>query len=73
IEGYRVEPCGEEAFFAAVGFNEGDIVREVNGIRMDNRYAAEELIRRFAAGDLDFANIRMERAGEELVQSYYLE
>lgn len=73
IEGYRVEPCGEEAFFAAVGFKEGDIVREVNGIRMDNRYAAEELIRRFADGDLEFAHIKMERNGEELVQSYLVE
>lgn len=73
IEGYRVEPCGEEEFFAAVGFKEGDVVREVNGIRMDNRYAAEELIRRFAAGDLQFAHIRMERGGEEIIQSYFVE
>lgn len=73
IEGYRVEPCGEEEFFAAVGFREGDVVREVNGIRMDNRYAAEELIRRFAAGDLKFAHIRMERGGEEIIQSYFVE
>jgi len=73
IEGYRVEPCGEELFFAAVGLREGDVVREVNGIRMDNRFAAEELIRRFAAGDLTFAHIRMERNGEEIVQSYFLE
>lgn len=73
IEGYRVEPCGEELFFAAVGLREGDVVREVNGIRMDNRFAAEELIRRFASGDLTFAHIRMERDGEEIVQSYFLE
>lgn len=73
IEGYRVEPCGEEAFFSAVGFREGDIVREVNGIRMDNRYAAEELIRRFAANDLDFAHIKMERGGEEIIQTYFVE
>lgn len=73
IEGYRVEPCGEEAFFAAVGFREGDVVREVNGIPMDNRFAAEELIRRFAAGDLEFAHIRMERGGEEIMQSYFIE
>ena len=73
IEGYRVEPCGEEAFFSAVGFHEGDIVREVNGIRMDNRYAAEELIRRFAANDLDFAHIKMERGGEEIIQTYFVE
>ena len=52
---------------------EGDVVREVNGIRMDNRFAAEELIRRFASGDLTFAHIRMERDGEEIVQSYFLE
>ncbi len=73
IEGYRVEICGEEDFFRAVGFNEGDIVREVNGIRMTNRYAAEELIRRFIHDDLEFAHIRMERNGEDIIQSYLLE
>lgn len=72
IEGYRVEPCGEERFFAAMGLSEGDVVREVNGIKMTNRYAAEELIRRFAAGDLEFAHIKMERGGEEIIQSYFL-
>lgn len=72
IEGYRVEICGEEDFFRAVGFKEGDIVREVNGIQMTNRYAAEELIRRFVNDDLSFAHIKMERNGEEIVQSYLL-
>ncbi len=73
IEGYRVEICGEEDFFKAVGFNEGDIVREVNGIKMTNRFAAEELIRRFIHNDLEFAHIRMERDGEEVIQSYLLD
>ncbi len=73
IEGYRVEYCGEEAFFKAMGFRENDVVREVNGIKMTNRYAAEELIRRFVADDLKFAHIKMERDGEEIVQSYFVE
>lgn len=73
IEGYRVEICGEEEFFKAVGFQEGDIVREVNGIRMTNRYAAEELIRRFVKNDLTFAHIKMERGGEEILQTYLIE
>lgn len=73
IEGYRVEICGEEDFFKAVGFREGDIVREVNGIRMTNRYAAEELIRRFVYGDLHFAHIKMERDGEDILQTYDVE
>lgn len=73
IEGYRVEICGEEEFFKAVGFREGDIVREVNGIRMTNRYAAEELIRRFVYGDLHFAHIKMERDGEDILQTYDVE
>lgn len=73
IEGYRVEICGEEDFFKAVGFREGDIVREVNGIKMTNRYAAEELIRRFVQDDLKFAHIKMERDGEDIIQSYLVE
>lgn len=71
IEGYRVDICGEEEFFKAIGFHQGDVIREVNGIKMTNRYAAEALIGRFISNDLDFVHVKLERDGEEVVQAYF--
>ena len=71
IEGYKVDIKGEAEFFKAIGFNQGDIVREVNGIPMTNRRAAENLIRRYADDDLDFIVIKMERDGKPVQQVYH--
>ncbi len=71
IEGYKVDIQGEAEFFKAIGFNQGDIVREVNGIPMTNRRAAENLIRRYAEDDLDFIVIEMERDGKPVQQVYH--
>ncbi len=71
IEGYKVDIQGEAEFFKAIGFNQGDIVREVNGIPMTNRRAAENLIRRYAEDDLDFIVIEMERDGKSIQQVYH--
>ena len=71
IEGYKVDIQGEAEFFKAIGFNQGDIVREVNGIPMTNRRAAENLIRRYADDDLDFIVIKMERDGKPVQQVYH--
>ena len=71
IEGYKVDIKGEAEFFKAIGFNQGDIVREVNGIPMTNRRAAENLIRRYADDDLDFIVIKMERDGKPIQQVYH--
>ena len=71
IEGYKVDIKGEAEFFKAIGFNQGDIVREVNGIPMTNRRAAENLIRRYAEDDLDFIVIEMERDGKPVQQVYH--
>ncbi len=71
IEGYKVDIKGEAEFFKAIGFNQGDIVREVNGIPMTNRRAAENLIRRYADDDLDYIVIQMERDGKSIQQVYH--
>lgn len=73
IEGYKVNIVGEKDFFEAVNFHQGDIVRSVNGIPMTNRRAAEKLVLRFAARDLDFVVIDMERDGETIQQIYYVD
>ena len=71
IEGYKVDIQGEAEFFKAIGFNQGDIVREVNGIPMNNRRSAENLIRRYAEDDLDYIVIEMERDGKPVQQVYH--
>lgn len=71
IEGYKVDIQGEAEFFKAIGFNQGDIIREVNGIPMVNRRLAENLIRRYAEDDLDFIVIKMERDGKPIQQVYH--
>jgi type II secretory pathway component PulC len=71
IEGYKVDIQGEAEFFKAIGFSQGDIIREVNGIPMTNRHAAENLIRRYADDDLDFIVIKMLRDGKPVQQVYH--
>ena len=71
IEGYRVDIQGEKDFFQAIGFKQGDVVRSVNGIDMTNRRRAENLIRRYAADDLDFIVIELDRDGKREKQYYY--
>lgn len=73
ITGYRFNLCGEPDFFNAVGLVQDDIVRSVNGIPMTNRMKAENLIRRFAANDLDFVVMEIERGGEVVKQMYYID
>lgn len=63
IEGYQLQPVGEEAFFAAVGFEEGDTVRAVNTLAMTNRRRAEFFIRQVVENDLDAIVIDLERDG----------
>ena len=70
IEGYRVDIQAERDFFQAIGFQQGDIVRSVNGIDMTNRRRAENLIRRYAADDLDFIVIELDRDGKRQKQYY---
>ena len=64
IEGYRVEPVGEQAFFEAVGFREGDTVRSVNALPMTNRRRAEFFIRQVVEKDMSAIVIDLERDGE---------
>jgi type II secretory pathway component PulC len=65
ITGYRLGIEGEAEFFSAVGMEEGDVVRRVNGIPMTNRRRAEFLIRRFAENKLNAFALDIERGGKE--------
>ena len=70
IEGYRLNVVGEAEFFYAVGLQPGDMVMSVNGIRMTNRYRAENLIRRFKDNDLDYVVMEIVRDGVTTKQYY---
>lgn len=70
IEGYRLEPVGEEEFFADVGFQEGDTVRSVNALPMTNRRRAEFFIRQVVENDMSAVVIDLEREGEPVRMVY---
>lgn len=72
IAGYRVDIEGEEAFFQAVGLGEGDIVREVNSMRMVSQRRAEYFIREFAQGQLSAVVLDIERSGTPEKLIYYI-
>lgn len=65
IEGYELNTVGEADFFAAVGFQEGDRVREVNSLPMTSRRRAEYFIRQVVESQLSAVVIDMERNGEK--------
>lgn len=70
IEGYQLHVAGEADFFAAVGLQEGDVVRAVNSLPMTNRRRAEQFIRRFATEGLDTVVLDIERGGTPVKQVY---
>jgi type II secretory pathway component PulC len=70
IEGYVLNLKGEEEFYTAVGFREGDVVRAVNAVPMTNRGRAESFIDQFAKSNLNVFVIDMERDGKPLRLTY---
>lgn len=72
IEGYRLEPVGEQAFFEDVGFRGGDVVRSVNSVPMTNRGRAEFFIRQVVQDRMSAIVIDIERDGEERRLVYQL-
>ena len=70
IDGYRLNVLGEAEFFKAVGFDQGDIVRVVNGVQMTNRRRAENFIRRVVEDGLDTLVIEYDRGDEKLKNIY---
>ena len=65
ITGYQLGVEGESEFFAAVGFKEGDVVRSVNSIPMENRRRAEYFIKEFVNDRSNAFVLKIERGGNE--------
>jgi type II secretory pathway component PulC len=72
ITGYQLGMEGEEAFFEAAGWREGDIVRSVNSIPMTNRRRAEYFIKEFVADRANAFVIEVERDGDASKLIYQL-
>ena len=64
LAGYQVNIKGEEDLFSAMGLKQGDIVREVNSIRMTSPRRSEYLIKEFVQGRLNAVVFDVEREGE---------
>lgn len=65
ITGYQLGVEGESEFFDAVGFKEGDVVRSVNSIPMENRRRAEYFIKEFVNDRSNAFVLKIERNGKE--------
>ncbi len=65
ITGYQLGVEGENEFFDAIGFKEGDVVRSVNSIPMENRRRAEYFIKEFVNDRSNAFVLKMERNGKE--------
>jgi general secretion pathway protein C len=64
LAGFRLFPGNKPALFAQLGLQPGDLVKEVNGLVMDNPMRGAELMQRLReSNQLD---LRIERAGQEI-------
>ena len=64
ITGYKLGVEGEDDFFAAVGLQEGDIIKKVNSLKMTSRRRAEFFIKQVVANKLSAVVIDIERDGK---------
>jgi type II secretion system protein C len=70
VSGYRLQVEGEPDFFQSVGLREGDIVRNVNTMRMTSRRRAEFFIREFIDNRANSFTLDVERGGQTVTQTY---
>lgn len=70
VSGYRLQVEGEPEFFQAVGLREGDVVRNVNTMRMTSRRRAEFFIREFIDNRVNNFTFNVERGGQTVSQTY---
>lgn len=62
--GFRLFPGNKPALFAQLGLKPGDLVKEVNGVVLDNPMRAAEVMQGLA--DTGQVALRIERAGQEI-------
>jgi general secretion pathway protein C len=64
ITGFRLFPGNKPALFAQLGLQPGDLVKEVNGLVMDNPMRGAELMQ--SLRESNQLDLRIERAGQEI-------
>lgn len=64
ISGFRLFPGNKPALFAQLGLQPGDLVKEVNGLMMDNPMRGAELLQ--SLRESDQLDLRIERDGQEI-------
>ncbi|NLG36181.1 MAG: hypothetical protein GX548_12590 [Lentisphaerae bacterium] len=65
VAGYRLNmEAGEKEFYSLVGFQDGDVIRRVNSMRMTSQRRAEYFIGEFVQDRLGAVVIDIERSGE---------
>lgn len=72
VEAYRLKVTGEKDFYDAVGLNEGDIVRKVNGERVTSQTMAMRWIDSFRAGKESAFVMDIERSGTPMRLEYMI-
>jgi type II secretory pathway component PulC len=72
IEGYRLKLEGEETFYAAIGLQEGDVVRKTNSMKMTKQERAEYFIREFVNNRLNVVVLDVERNNQPIKLIYYI-
>jgi len=70
VEGYYLGQEGENDFFSAMGFQEGDVVRKVNSMRMVSQRRAEYLLKEFSDSTLNTFVFDIERKGKKQKMIY---
>lgn len=73
IQGYKINIKGEEDFLKSAGLAQGDFVKSVNYIQMNNRWQAERLIEDVVSGKKDFLVFEIERNGKIVKQNYHVQ
>ncbi len=72
IAGYHLDPEGENAFFAAMGLQKGDVIRKVNSMNMTSQKRAEYFIGEFVKNRLNAFVLDVEREGKPEKMIYLL-
>ncbi len=72
IQGYVIDPVGEEAFLHDIGLQTGDVVRKVNSIRMVSQNRAEYFIAEFLKERLNAVVIEIEREEKPIKLIYMI-
>ncbi len=62
--GFALDPQGEESFFAAMGLKRGDVIKEVNSMRMVSQRRGEYLFREFFENRLNAFVFDVDREGQ---------